>query len=240
MARPTLAAVVAAFVMLFAPRPGAAHDEDAPSGRPEIIGKVHFPVSCNEAAQREFDRAVALYHSFWFDPANDSYNKVLELDPTCGMADWGLALSALANPLAWPAPAKAMQAGAGFIEKAQRVGARTERERGFIDALAALFANWQGTEHRPRALAWEQSMEKVALANPDDTESQIFYALTLVANALQKACRPPGATRPSRHPHRTHCTCRRTSSPGSGSGKIRSRPTAHRCGRQKRNCNPLR
>src|SRR5258708_4181583 len=184
MARPTLAAVVAAFVMLFAPRPAAAHDEDAPSGRPEIIGKVHFPVSCNEAAQREFDRAVALYHSFWFDPANDSYNKVLELDPTCGMADWGLALSALANPLAWPAPAKAMQAGAGFIEKAQRVGARTERERGFIDALAALFANWQGTEHRPRALAWEQSMEKVALANPDDTESQIFYALTLVANAL--------------------------------------------------------
>src|SRR5258708_6286324 len=184
MARPTLAAVVAAFVMLFAPRPAAAHDEDAPSGRPEIIGKVHFPVSCNEAAQREFDRAVALYHSFWFDPANDSYNKVLELDPTCGMADWGLALSALANPLAWPAPAKAMQAGAGFIEKAQRVGARTERERGFIDALAALFANWQGTQHRPRALAGEQSMEKVALANPDDTESQIFYALTLVANAL--------------------------------------------------------
>jgi hypothetical protein len=179
-----LAAALAALVILFAPRPAAAHDDDAPSGRPdEVIGKVHFPVSCNQAAQREFDRAVALYHSFWFDPANESYRKVLELDPACGMADWGLALSALGNPFAWPAPAKAMQAGAGYIEKAQQVGARTEREKGFIDALAALYANWQNTEHRPRALAWEQSMAQVAAANPDDIEAQIFYALTLIANA---------------------------------------------------------
>ncbi len=179
-----LAAALAALVILFAPRPAAAHDDDAPSGRPdEVIGKVHFPVSCNQAAQREFDRAVALYHSFWFDPANESYRKVLELDPACGMADWGLALSALGNPFAWPAPAKAMQAGAGYIEKAQQVCARTEREKGFIDALAALYANWQNTEHRPRALAWEQSMAQVAAANPDDIEAQIFYALTLIANA---------------------------------------------------------
>ncbi len=184
MTNPYLAAALAALVILIAPRPAAAHDDDAPSGKPEVIGKVHFPVSCNEAAQREFDRAVALYHSFWFDPANESYKKVLELDPACGMADWGLALSALGNPFAWPAPAKAMQAGAGYIEKAQQVGARSEREKGFIDALAALFANWQNTEHRPRALAWEQSMGKVAVASPDDTESQIFYALTLIANAL--------------------------------------------------------
>jgi hypothetical protein len=184
MSYPYLTAALAAVVILFAPRPAAAHDDDVPSGKPgEVIGKVHFPVSCNEAAQREFDRAVALYHSFWFDPANESYRKVLELDPTCGMADWGLALSALANPFAWPAPAKAMQAGAAYIEKAQQVGARSEREKGFIDALAALYADWQNTEHRPRALAWEQSMAKVATANPDEPETQIFYALALIANA---------------------------------------------------------
>ncbi|MBI3526654.1 MAG: hypothetical protein HY067_01660 [Betaproteobacteria bacterium] len=184
MSNPYLAAAVAALVILFAPRPAAAHDDDVSSGKSnEVIGKVHFPVSCNEAAQREFDRAVALYHSFWFDPANESYKKVLELDPTCGMADWGLALSALGNPFAWPAPAKAMQAGSGYIEKAQQVGARSEREKGFIDALAALFANWQDAEHRPRALAWEQSTAKVAAANPDEIETQIFYALALIANA---------------------------------------------------------
>src|SRR5258706_434856 len=184
MAKSYLAAALAALVILFTPRPAAAHDDDVPSGKSEVIGKVHFPVSCNDAAQREFDRAVALYHSFWFDPANESYKKVLELDPTCGMADWGLALSALGNPFAWPAPAKAMQAGAGYIEKAQHVGARTEREKSFIDALAALYTNWQNTEHRPRALAWEQSMQKIAAASPDDTEGQIFYALALIANAL--------------------------------------------------------
>ena len=184
MKRPYLAAAFAALVIFFAPRPAAAHDDDGPSGKPEIIGKVHFPTSCNEAAQREFDHALALYHSFWFDPANESYKKVLELDPACGIADWGLALSALGNPFGWPAPAKAMQAGAGYIDKARQVGAGSEREKGFIDALAHLFENWQTTEHRPRALAWQQSMEKVAAANADDTETQIFYALTLIANAL--------------------------------------------------------
>ena len=183
MKTPYLAAAVAALVIFFAPRPAAAHD-DVPSGKPEVIGKVHFPVSCNEAAQREFDHALALYHSFWFDPANEAYKKVLELDPACGMAEWGLALSALGNPFGWPAPAKAMQAGAGYMEKAQQIGARTAREKGIIDALAHLFENWQTTEHRPRSLAWQQSMEKVAAANPDDTETQIFYALTLIANAL--------------------------------------------------------
>ena len=128
MTNPYLAAALAAVVILFAPRPAAAHDDDVPSGKPEVIGKVHFPVSCNEAAQREFDRAVALYHSFWFDPANESYKKVLALDPTCGMAAWGLALSALGNPFAWPAPAKAMQAGAGYIKKSA-TGRRPQRAR---------------------------------------------------------------------------------------------------------------
>lgn len=159
--------------------------DDTPAGKPgEQLGKVVFRVACSPAAQREFNRAVALYHSFWFDPATESFRKVLELDPGCGMGWWGQALSALANPFGWPAPAKAMQVGAAAIEQGLKTGARTQRERDYIAALAKLFENWDKTEHRPRALAWEAAMEQLVQRYPDDDEARIFYALSLVANAL--------------------------------------------------------
>ncbi|HEU5283808.1 MAG TPA: hypothetical protein VFU53_08340, partial [Burkholderiales bacterium] len=163
-----------------------AHEgDDVPAGKPgEQLGKVVFRVDCSPAAQREFNRAVALYHSFWFDPATESFRKVLELDPGCGMGWWGQALSALANPFGWPAPAKAMQVGAAAIERGLKTGARTQRERDYIAALGKLFENWDKTEHRPRALAWEAAMEQLAQRYPDDDEARIFYALSLVANAL--------------------------------------------------------
>ena len=185
MKLPYAVAVLAALFIFSMLRPAAAHDDDAQADKPgEVIGEVHFPVSCNAAAQREFDHALALYHSFWFEPANEAYKKVIELDPKCGMAYWGLALSALANPFGWPVPPKAMQVGAGYIDKARETGAGSEREKAYIEALGRLFENWQSTEHRPRALAWEQGMASIAMANPDDTESQVFHALSLIANAL--------------------------------------------------------
>lgn len=165
---------------------GFAHeDNDLPAGKPGAqLGKVDFRVECSPAAQREFNHAVALYHSFWFDPATLAFQKVIELDPGCGMAYWGIALSTLANPFGWPPPAKAMQAGAAAIEQGAKVGARSQRERDTIAALAKLFQNWETTDHRPRALAWEAAMEQAAQRYPEDDETQIFYALALVANAL--------------------------------------------------------
>jgi tetratricopeptide (TPR) repeat protein len=161
-----------------------AHDGDEAGGKPdEQIGRVEFGASCRDEANHELDRALALYHSFWFEPANAAYRKVLQRDPECGMAYWGLALSALGNPFAWPAPSKAVQSGAAFMAEAQRTSAKSERERGFISALSLLFRDWETTEHRARSLAWGQAMEQLAARFPEDTETQIFHALTLVANA---------------------------------------------------------
>jgi tetratricopeptide (TPR) repeat protein len=184
--QPRLSHWLAALVLGGASVLGHAHEgDDLPAGKPgEQLGKVVFHVECSPAAQREFNRAIALYHSFWFDPATESFRKVLELDPGCGMGWWGQALSALANPFGWPAPAKAMQTGAAAIEQGLKTGARTQRERDYIAALAKLFQDWDKTDHRPRALAWEAAMEQVAQRYPDDNEAQIFYALSLVANAL--------------------------------------------------------
>jgi tetratricopeptide (TPR) repeat protein len=162
-----------------------AHDEQGPgSGKEEKLGEVNFPVSCNAEAQKEFNRAMALFHSFWFDPAKKSFAKVLEHDPECGMAHWGLAIMSMGNPLAWPPNTTALQAGAAAGSDAQRVGAKSERERDYIDALAVFFKDWQTTEHRPRVMAFEKAMESLATRYPDDVEAQILYALVLNVTAL--------------------------------------------------------
>ena len=163
----------------------AGHDEDARRGTPpEKLGEVKFSVTCTAPAQTEFNRAMALFHSFWFNPAIQSFTRVLQLDPECGMAHWGIAIMSMGNPFAWPANPKAMQNAAAAMAEAQQVGAKSERERDTIAALGSFFKDWQTAEHRDRAVALEQAMARVAVKYPDDDETQILYALILDATAL--------------------------------------------------------
>lgn len=174
-------------MMLGAGAPGAwGHDEkDTPGGNPpEKLGEVNFPVSCNATAQKEFNRAMALFHSFWFDPAKKSFSKVLQHDPLCGMAHWGIAIMSMGNPFGWPASPAAMKAASSAMAEAQRVGAKTEREQAYIGALSAFFRDWETAEYRPRAVAFEKAMEGVAARYPQDMEAQILYALALNITAL--------------------------------------------------------
>jgi len=163
-----------------------AHGEnETPHGAiPEKLGEVNFPVSCNPAAQKEFNRAMALFHSFWFDPAKKSFSRVLELDSGCGMAYWGIAIMTMGNPFAWPPNPNVMKAAATASANAQRVGAGSERERDYIAALAVYYKYWETTEYRPRVLAFEKAMEGVAARYPKDMEAQILYALVLNITAL--------------------------------------------------------
>ncbi|HMF06598.1 MAG TPA: hypothetical protein VKE72_06265 [Methylocella sp.] len=150
----------------------------------EQLGEVNFLVSCDEAAQKEFNHAMALFHSFWFGPAIESFQKVFERDPACAMAFWGIAMMSLGNPFSWPANPEAMQAGEAALAEAERVGAKTERERGYIAALGVLFKDWENTEYRQRAVGFEEAMGEVAARYPQDDEAQILYALILDATAL--------------------------------------------------------
>ena len=173
-------------VLLFFTTAVFAHEDDgAPQGAPpEKLGEVNFPVSCNAAAQKEFNRGMALFHSFWFDPAKQSFGKVLELDSKCAMAHWGLAFMSMGNPFAWPANPNAMKAAAAASSAAQSIGGKSERERDFIAAQAVFFRDWENTEHRARAVALEKAMAGVAQRYPDDIEAQVLYALVLAATAL--------------------------------------------------------
>ncbi len=151
---------------------------------PEQFGEVHFRVSCNVAAQQEFNRAMAMFHSFWFEPAKHSFTKVLEHDPECGMAYWGLAIMSMGNPFGWSINTNAPKAGEAAMAEALRVSAKSERERDYIAALATFFAEWQTVDYRSRVLAFEQGMAGVARRYPEDDEAQILYALVLNMTAL--------------------------------------------------------
>ncbi|MFZ0789766.1 MAG: hypothetical protein WAM94_09100, partial [Chromatiaceae bacterium] len=159
-------------------------DEGPRAGKPEKLGDVNFPVSCNAAAQQEFNRAMALFHSFWFDPAKASFNEVLKHDPECGMAYWGISIMSMGNPFTWPTNPNASKAGAPAAAEAARLGAKTERERDYIAALSVFFRDWEITEFRPRALAFEKAMGDVAARYPEDVEAQVLYALALNVTAL--------------------------------------------------------
>jgi len=162
----------------------AHEDQPASATGTERLGQVRFAVTCEAPAQTEFNRGMALFHSFWFRPAIASFQKVLQLDPGCGMADWGIAFMSMGNPFAWPANPKAMQAAAAAMADAQRIGARSERERDYIAALAVFFKDWESADYRARAVALQKAMESLAARYPQDDEAQILYALVLDATAL--------------------------------------------------------
>lgn len=179
-------ALTAAVVLAVCATGAWAHGDDkGPAGNPpEKLGEVQFQVLCKAAAQKEFNRGMALFHSFWFEPAKKSFAKVLEHDPECGMAHWGIAIMSMGNPFAWPTNPVAMKSAATAAGEAQRVGAKTERERDYIAALSVFFKEWETTEHRPRAVAFEKAMADLSARYPQDDEAQILHALLLDATAL--------------------------------------------------------
>src|SRR5690349_7900348 len=123
---------------------------------PERLGKVNFPTSCSPAVQAQFERAVALQHSFWFGEAIKGFNAVAAADPSCGIAHWGTAVALLGNPLAGPPVARGLQEGAAAVARARAAGARTAREQDYIAAIAAFYTDADTVDHKTRALAYEK------------------------------------------------------------------------------------
>jgi Tfp pilus assembly protein PilF len=151
-------------------------------GKGEKLGAVHFSTSCNAAAQKEFDRAVALLHSFQFNQAIEGFNTALKSDPTCGIAHWGIALSQWSNPFAAGMKDNSqLRAGRESAERGKAAGARTERELAYIAAVARLYSSFESTPQQARLLAYRDAMEGLASKYSDDKEAQIFYALALAA-----------------------------------------------------------
>ena len=145
----------------------------------EKLGKVQFPTSCSHAAQQEFDRALAMLHSFWFPQTTRAFEAVVQTDPDCAIGHWGIAMSQRGNPLVGaPSPAANKTAWAA-VEKAKAIGAKTQRERDYVAAMETYFKDADTVEHPRRVLAYERAMEQLHARYPTDPEAATFYALAL-------------------------------------------------------------
>jgi Tfp pilus assembly protein PilF len=144
----------------------------------ERFGRVHFSTSCNEVAQRRFDRAMRYQHSFWYSQSKELFEDVLAADPACAIAHWGIALSLLYNPHV-QTPTENLKPGLAALEKGQVLGAKTQRERDYIDALLAMYKDHDRIPFGQRVQAYLRAMEALAQRYPGDDEAQIGYAITL-------------------------------------------------------------
>jgi hypothetical protein len=158
--------------------------QDHQHGTAEKIGTVSFTVSCNAAAQQEFNHAVALLHSFEFRRAIDGFNAALTADPGCAMTEWGIAISRWSNPFAPSVrPPAQLQQGRDAVERGMKIGPKTDRERAYLEAVSHLYDNYQTIEQPARVAAYRDAMQKVTTAFPNDDEAMIFYALAIAAAA---------------------------------------------------------
>src|SRR6202158_2290335 len=173
--------LIAAILLTLGASSSIAQEHQHGSG--EKLGTVHFATSCNAAAQKEFNRAVALLHSFQFSRAIEGFNAVLKEDATCGIVYWGIALSDWSNPFAPGMKDKSqLQAGRGSVERGKTVGTKTERERAYLGAVGKLYSAYESAPQRTRLIAYRDAMGEVATKYPDDHEAQIFYALAIAAS----------------------------------------------------------
>ena len=159
--------------------PALAQSEHANHATGENLGTVHFPISCSPEAQRQFDRAVAMLHSFYYPETIKAFTAISTAEPSCAMAYWGVAISQRPNPLVAPFPPEVLQQGLAAIEKARAAHAATQRERDWIDALAVFFQDYDTVDQKTRTTEYEAAVLKLHERYPRDTEAAVFYALAL-------------------------------------------------------------
>jgi hypothetical protein len=126
---------------------------------------------------------MKLQHSFWYQAAHEAFSDVLQRDPECAMAYWGIAMTLLSNPFS-PPPAKNLADGWAALERARQLGLKSEREAGYVAALSEFYRDADTKDHRTRVLAYEQAMAQLHARYPDDSEAAIYYALALNVAAL--------------------------------------------------------
>src|SRR3954463_970543 len=160
--------LVVAVIVALAAAPAAAqdlHSHDA------SLGSVRFTNSCAAAVQEDLTHAVVLLHSFEFGPSRDAFTKVAGADPSCAIALWGTALTQWGNPFATGIkPAPLVQAGKTAIDRAKSIGAKTERERAFIDAAGKL-SDPADADQRLRIAAFRDATAGVGPKVPADPQA---------------------------------------------------------------------
>ena len=148
-------------------------------GHAEQLGHVRFATSCRGVAQSGVEHGVAYLHSFWYERAAEAFDAAAAADSSCAMAFWGQAMSLL-HPL-WTPPSSAdARVAISAIDRGLAAG-KTTRERDYLRAIRAYYADYDRTEPRARLVRYALAMDTVRRRSPSDREAAIFYALALIA-----------------------------------------------------------
>jgi hypothetical protein len=168
--------------LLIAASAARAHEDDEAQRKfSEKLGTVAFANSCAPAAQQSFQRGVALLHSFWFIESEKAFRDALDHDPGCAIATWGIAAVLIGNTFSvGPTPPEAQRAQEA-IAHGRAIGAKTARERDYIEAVAAYYDHFAERQNGARIKSLSDAFEALAQRYPDD-ETQIFDALYLTAS----------------------------------------------------------
>jgi hypothetical protein len=169
---PTLTALTIAL-------PLAAQAPREHGGHGEQLGHVRFETSCRGAARTNVEHGVAYLHSFWYEKATEAFATAAMADSSCAMAFWGQAMSLL-HPL-WTPPSSADAAAALSAIARGLLQAKTPRERDYLGAIRAYYADYEATDPRTRLVRYALAMDSVRHRSPSDQEAAIFYALALIA-----------------------------------------------------------
>ena len=155
-----------------------AHEDEVP---PKQLGEVAFANSCAAQAQESFERGVALLHSFGFADGAQAFREALDRDPTCAIANWGIAAILIGNTFSVGPTQEDAHAALAAIDRGRAIGAKTERERDYIEAIAAYYDHFAERSHAARMRSLADAFEALAQRYADDDETQIFSALYLTA-----------------------------------------------------------
>jgi len=177
-----VAAILSTFSASAAYSQQHAHPKPAATER---LGTVHFPTSCSPRVAPQFDRAIALLHSFEFGASIKAFSDVIAADSTCAMAHWGIALSRWTNPMtAGNRSVALLERGRQAAEAAKGLSTHaSERERAYIEAVSRLYDDFEHKDQRTRIVAYERAMSDLMTRYPTDTEAAVFYAISLAAAA---------------------------------------------------------
>jgi tetratricopeptide (TPR) repeat protein len=160
--------------------PAEEHHHGAPNAA--AFGTVNFPTSCAPALRQDFNRAVALLHSFEYDTAREEFTKIADRDPGCAMARWGTAMTYFHGAWGQVDQEKGSKEAGRAREIAEKNPATTPRERQYIAAVSAIYSDPNATV-LDRAKAFSTEMARLHEANPQDDEGSIFYALSLFVSS---------------------------------------------------------
>ncbi len=145
------------------------------------FGDVSFSEACGYQTRENFDLAISLLHSFEYEEAEKAFVQVLDKDPECAMAYWGVAMS-IYHGLWAPPEESVLEKGTKILSIAEHLAKSTKAER-YLEAIGAYYKDWETLDDQTRKNRYADKMEKMYRDYPNDIEVAVFYALALTSSA---------------------------------------------------------